>query len=224
MNQLKAKTTSRKFYGKWLYKVSLKVGGASIFRSRTLPSVIEFCDDTVTVYSQYSYDGRAVPFKASLREIAVFLNNYPSDIWSKRIESDQIDLYSNNKDFYEAVSLQFEQIILHKFEPISGSEELLDSTSTVLVKKLPHNRYNYRVYLLPHKMAKDKEGKQKYIDWLKLQDRITCTTAIQEWFFKTEWNWDRRYVLVEDEQTLLMLKLRNSEVVGRIYKFVVSDK
>ena len=74
-------------------------------------------------------------------------------------------------------------------------------------------------------MANDKEGKKKYIEWLKRQSpKITCTTAIEHWFIKTDWNWDRRYVLVEDESTLLMLKLRNAEVVGRIYKFVISDK
>jgi hypothetical protein len=41
---------------------------------------------------------------------------------------------------------------------------------------------------------------------------------------KTEWNWDRRYVLVEDEGTLLMLKLRNPEVMGSVYNYVLSDK
>jgi hypothetical protein len=74
-------------------------------------------------------------------------------------------------------------------------------------------------------MAGDKEGKQKYIAWLKTQeDRVTCTPAVEKWFMTTDWNWDRRYILVQDESTLLMLKLRNSEVVGRIYNYVVSDK
>jgi hypothetical protein len=41
---------------------------------------------------------------------------------------------------------------------------------------------------------------------------------------KTDWNWDRRYVLVEDKNTLMLLRLRNSEVVGSVYEFVLSDK
>lgn len=224
MNLQKAKTTSRKFYGKWLYKVSLSIKGAAVFRSRTLPSVIEFCDDTITEYSSYTYEGRALAHRKEIRELASFLLLHPADIWSKRIERGQIDFYTNEKSFYDDIVDQFKECLLHRFEPAEGSEALLDATSTVIVKKLPHNKYNYRVYLLPHKMAYDAEGKQKYITWLKQQERITCTPAIENWFYKTEWNWDRRYVLVEDEQTLLMLKLRNSEVVGRIYKFVVSDK
>jgi hypothetical protein len=41
---------------------------------------------------------------------------------------------------------------------------------------------------------------------------------------KTDWNWDRRYVLVEDEGTLLLMKLKNSEVVGTVYNYVIVDK
>jgi hypothetical protein len=223
MNPPKAKSTSRKFYGKWLFKVSLALGSASIFREHSLQSIIDFCNNTV-VYSPYSIFGRAAPYRAEIKELATFLSTYTDDIWSKRIESDQIDLYTNDRAFYDAVVSQFSEKIIHRFEPAAGADQLLDSTGTIIVKKLPHNRYNYRVYLQPHKMAQDTEGKEKYISWLKQQDRITCTPAIQEWFYKTNWNWDRRYVLVEDEQTLLMLKLRNSEVVGRIYKFEVSDK
>lgn len=223
MNLPKAKATSRKFYGKWLYKVSLSVEGASIFRSHTLTDVIDFCNDTTTQYSEYTFKGRAARHKSSILQLALFLNS-SSAIWSNRIESEQIDYYTNDKSFYDALSTAFCDTVLHRFEPAEGSNELLESTESIIVKKLPHNKYNYRVYLMPHKMAGDKEGKTKYIEWLKLQERITCTPAIQTWFYSTDWNWDRRYVLVEDEQTLLMLKLRNADVVGRIYKFVVSDK
>jgi hypothetical protein len=74
-------------------------------------------------------------------------------------------------------------------------------------------------------MSGDRDGKQQYLNWIKKQnEKITLTPAVESWFIKTDWNWDRRYVLVEDEATLIMLKLRNSEVVGRIYNYVVSDK
>lgn len=224
MNLPKAKSTSKKFYGKWLYKITLTVKGSAMFRSNSLTDVIKYCDDNTTVYSQFSYAGRSLPHRPQLKKIAEFLQGFEADSWSTRIESEQIDFYSNDKSLYDALSLQFASDIIHRFEPIAGSEDQLESANTILVKKLPHKKYNFRVYLLPHKMANDKEGKKKYTDWLKQQDKITCTPAIEHWFYNTDWNWDRRYVLVEDEQTLLMLKLRNSEVVGRIYKFVISDK
>jgi len=74
-------------------------------------------------------------------------------------------------------------------------------------------------------MAFEREDKVKFIEWVEKQKpRITCTNAVKEWFIKTDWNWDRRYVLVEDEQTLLMMKLRGPEVVGKIYNYVICDK
>lgn len=222
----KTKLTSRKFYNKWLYKVSLKQNGAAIFRYKDLNFVKDFCHQINNSDRPYSVFYKAFQHKDSILEICEFLEQWDAKLWSKRIENNFIDFYTNDKDFYQQLSLKFAEILIHRFEPSEDSLALLNTNSSVVaVKKLPHNRYHYRVYLLPHKMAGDKEGKQKYIDWLKSQNsKVTCTEAVEKWFMYTDWNWDRRYVLVEDEQTLLMMKLRNSEVVGRIYNYVVSDK
>jgi hypothetical protein len=78
--------------------------------------------------------------------------------------------------------------------------------------------------LLPHKV-KNEDQKNDFLNWCESQDgKITLSAAIKEWFLYTKWNWDRRYVLVQDEQTLLMMKLKNSDAVGTIYDYVVSDK
>lgn len=39
-----------------------------------------------------------------------------------------------------------------------------------------------------------------------------------------EWDCHRRYCLVQDKDTLLMLKLRLGEGIGKVYKYVLSDK
>ena len=223
----KTKLTNRKFYGKWLYKVTLKLPGVALFRLRPLKEIKDFClSEDPPDNHRYSVWHRAYNNREIIYDICVFLENHDEKSFSKRLERDSIDFYSNDKDFYNNISTKFLEILEHRFEPDESTIDLLNqSNSCIAVKKLPKNRYNYRVYLLPHKMAHDLEGKKKYINWIKTQTpRITCTKAVENWFIKTEWNWDRRYVLVEDEATLLMLKLRNSEVVGRIYNFVISDK
>lgn len=222
----KTKLTSRKFYNKWLYKVSLRQNGAAIFRYKDLNFVKDFCQQTENSDRPYSVFYKAFQQKDSILELCEFLEQFDTKLWTKRIENNNIDFYTNDKDFYQQLSLKFAEILIHRFEPSIDSLTVLNSDASVMaVKKLPHNRYQYRVYLLPHKMSGDKEGKQKYIAWLKSQNsKVTCTEAVEKWFMRTDWNWDRRYVLVEDEQTLLMMKLKNSEVVGRIYNYVVSDK
>jgi len=222
----KTKQTSRKFYGKWLYKVSLSLEGCSLMRIKTLDEIETFCLGEEPGKHLYSSWQRAWNNRDNLLEFISFLKLYSKDLYSVRIEGTFIDVYTNDKTMYESISSTFEATLKHRFQPSEATIDLLNSNQNYIsVDKLPKGRYNYRVYLLPHKMAGDREGKEKYLDWLKKQDgKVTCTSAVERWFIRTDWNWDRRYILVEDEATLLMLKLRNSEVVGRVYNFVISDK
>lgn len=222
----KTKTTKRKFYNKWLYKVSLDVKGVGIFRVKSLAEVKDFClKADINNYRSYTLLFKTLANKTQICNLADFLMPYDSSSWTKRIESNIIDFYTNDADFYEALSLAHSSSVIHRFAPDINSLDLLASNENILVSKLPHNKYNYKVFLQPHKMAKDIDNKIKFIDWVERQTpRITCSSAIKTWFIETNWNWDRRYVLVEDEQTLLMMKLRGPEVVGRIYNYVVCDK
>lgn len=224
MNQPKVKSTTRKFYNKWLYKVSIEAEGAPMFRSYSLQELVDWANSPEPEGRSYSYNKRYWHHRDNIKELATALLSYDKQLWSIRIESSSFDVYTNDPAIYNAIALQFKDIVIHQFEPNLDQLTILDNCNSVIVKKLPHDRYNYRVYLQPHKMAGDKEGKTRFVNWLKQQDKITCTPAVEQWFIKTDWNWDRRYVLVEDEQTLLMLKLRNSEVVGRVYNYVISDK
>lgn len=227
MLTLKTKLTNRKYYNKWLYKISVRVPGCSIFRSATLEEIKKFCAETDHDFSNlYVSWKHAWANKEFIYEIANFLSAYSKDEYCLRVERNILDVYTNNKEFYETMSMQNQSILVHRFQPNEKSLDILSNDKNcIVVDKLPKGRYNFRVYLLPHKMAHDKEGKQKYVDWLKRQvPKVTCTPAVQKWFLTTDWNWDRRYVLVEDEATLLMLKLRNSDVVGRVYNFIISDK
>jgi len=195
-----------------------------MFRSLSLERVREFCIDGQPNAYASSIQTRAFAHKDELLDLVNFLESYPSNIWAKRIEGNSIDLYTNDREFYDSASLKFKDQLIHRFEP-NGNIDLLDETRTIVGKKLPHGKYQFRVYLLPHKMGGDKAAKKQYVEWLQKQDpKMTCTPAVEKWFINTDWNWDRRYILVDNEQSLLMLKLRNAEVVGRVYKYVVSDK
>jgi len=226
MSLLKIKTTNRKFYNKWLYKVSVRVKGAGVFRNVPLEGIKEFCD-ALRTKDQRHYLSSTLKILAN-QEIIIDLANFLSDVdkslWSKRVERDAIDFYTNDSELYQRLATNFSHLVIHQFEP-SGNSALLDQHQVIVGKKLPHDRYQYRVYLLPHKMAGDREGKRRYLDWVKQQgDKIRLSDAVDSWFMHTDWNWDRRYILVEDDQTLLMLKLRGADVVGRIYNYVVTDK
>ena len=218
------KTTSHKFYNKWLYKISITQKGSAFFRNNSVDKVIDFCNTGEPGGYANSLQTIAYNNKEGILNLAEFFKEYDTDVWSKRIEGNSMDVYTNDSVLYDKFSAKFKDIIIHRFEPDLTNIDQLTDEKVIVCKKLPHKIYQYKVYLLPHKMA-DKEEKRAVVEWLKKQKpKVTCTPAVERWFIKTDWNWDRRYILVQDEQSLLMLKLRAAEVVGRIYNYVVADK
>jgi len=136
-----------------------------------------------------------------------------------------LDFYTNDQSVYNDFCKKFNLILTQKFEPAADDLELLNNQYTIITKKLPHNKYRYRAFLRPHKMKGDLDAKQKYIEWIELQgDKVRLSKRVKEWFIKTDWNWDRRYLLVEDDQTLLMLQMRSGDAIGKVYEYVVVDK
>jgi len=219
---LKADITNRRFYNKWLYKVTLNIPGVSIFRQNSLEKIplLNFDGQKHT----HSTMARASLHRQELIALSSFLLEWDKELWSKRIECSAIDIYTNDKTMYTDLFLAFEEMACARSEPNEKNLDLLENTGSIIVKKLPHNRYAYKAFLLPHKI-KDRKDKKEYVDWITGQNnRILISNVVKEWFIKTDWNWDRRYVLIEDSQTLLMLKLRNPEALGRIYDYVINDK
>ena len=206
------------------------MGASSAFRMYSLERIKEICG----FYGHWQSD----PYRTYHWSVGEIHRNHDvvnplvdcllsrdSNLWAKRIEHKSIDIYTNDRNFYEELSTKFVNVIEQRFEPDENQIDLLDSNSKIIIcDKLPHNRYHYRVYLQPHKLKGDVDAKIKYLDWIDSQDKILLSEAVKRWFIKTDWNWDRRYVLVEDEPALLMLKLRNSEVVGTVYNYVIADK
>ena len=224
--ELKTKTTSRKFYGKWLYKASFRLEGCALFRSKTIEELEKFLEGAEPTGFPFSTHKKAWHNADLMLGFCRAFKTQSKDQYSLRIESGWMDVYTNDEEFYKSISTEFQDILRHRFEPSQANLELIaDNRNIIAVDKLPKGRFRYRVYLLPHKMNGDRENKRRFLDWLKSQSpRTTCTPAVEKWFMETNWNWDRRYILVEDEATLLMMKLKNSEVVGRVYNFVISDK
>lgn len=200
--------------------------GASSFGCYDLDRIKALCQ--ISKVNKDYHDWRqshVINNRDQFARVVACLEIMDSRLWAKRIEGHFLDIYTNDKEFYDTMSLDLADLIAQRYEPDELYLDLLDNANAIVCDALPHGKYNYRVYLQPHKLAGDAVAKQKTLDWLISQSpKITCTTAIQLWFIKTDWNWDRRYVLVEDEATLLMLKLRCDHVVGTVYKYVVVDK
>jgi hypothetical protein len=200
----KIKQTTRKFYNKWSYKVSFNLKGISALRSLTFEEV-----------SQKSVSEEVRLFVTELAKLDPAL-------YSKRLESQIIDIYTNDIGIFQNLHDKFNSSLRHAFAP--SGQDLIDDGNIIVAKKLPHDRYQFKVFLQPHKITNPEE-KLNFINWLGTQEpRVNITKTVKNWFYKTHWNWDRRYMYVEDEKTLLLIKLKCSEAMGTIYSYQVSDK
>jgi hypothetical protein len=218
---LKPKIAKRKFYDKWLYKVTLTFDGANVLRQYSPEKILEmYKSDTYTNMGRYCFlaYSKNIDLINKISETLVS-SGEPRQL---RLEHTSIDVYTNSKELYDQLSIEFESILKHRYEP----NPLADSTSdNIVTDKLPHGRYQYKIFLKPHLMANSTDEKTKYLNWIKGQgDKISMSMSVRGWFLTTNWNWDRRYIWVEDEQTLLMLKLRNAAVVGKIHRYTLADK
>jgi len=211
---IKPQYISRKFYGKWLYKVTLKVPGITVFR---LPIVTDL----------RSYFLKRQDSIESNQEIIIDLHNYLSSIdknsYGKRIERNLIDLYSNDETFCLEIIEKFKSNLVHYFAPDPKIDKDNIDARTIIAKKYPHNKYQYKAFLQPHRIQ-DKESKINLIDWMSSQPGIKISDRVKQWFLVTTWNWDRRYIYVATEADLLMLKLRSSDAVGSVFKYEIVDK
>jgi hypothetical protein len=173
----------------------------------------------------FSSHHKALKNKINFLALTTFLSNLNRQDFAQRIESNTIDLYINDESIFDSLSSTFESIIVHRYAPTANNLELLENTDFILAKKLPHSKYRYKIYLLPHKLQGDLESKNNYLAWLdSQQNRILISKSVKSWFQNTNWYWDRRYMYVEDANTLLMLKMRDPQVVGKIYEYIIVDK
>lgn len=227
------KESKRLFYGKWLYKISLKIFGVGVIRHKGMgvglldyltPSPID--SDVDCSYRPHTLRNRAMRSKRELTSLSLLLSQYDKSTFQYRIEGDIFDVYTNDTDLIKHIEMEFEHCVRLREEPKPENIDLLTSGDNhiIVVEKYPHDVYQYRVDLKPHAIS-DVDKKKRFVEWCETQkDRIKITDSIADWFIKTDMNWDRRYVLVEDSNTLLLMKLHTPDAVGTVYKYVIADK
>lgn len=213
------KPTKKLFYGKWLYKVSYKIPGCSFIRHKLFNNLEENFN-SIRVMSDYHR--RVLANRDNLLLLVSTLKQLPSNEYDLRVETDIIDVYTNQELIFNTLLATLSDTIRYAQRPADPSGKALSDKKTILVKKYPQDRFKMRVYLKPHKMN-DPAEKLKYLSWIKSLPGVSISEAVSTWFYDTKWNWDRRYVLVDDEKTLLLLKLKNSNVVGSVYNLVLED-
>lgn len=216
---MKIKTSKKKFYNKYDYKITLNIDGCECLRYHSISDSKKFLENKIFP-RYYLSETRKIKISENRKTLIDFcetLLEYEAGKWKKRIEANNIDIFTESYDLINDLKQKFIENVSSIYKPANNIEPF-----TLQVKKFPDDRYKYRVFLLPHKLKNNEHEKEKYLTWIKSQqNKIKISYSVEQWFMRTVWNWDPRYILVDEESTLLMLKLRNPEIVGRVYKFKI---
>jgi|TARA_B100001094_G_C18190324_1_gene806736 hypothetical protein len=224
----KPKKTKRKFYNKHIYKISCKLNGAYALRAWGIDHALDVAQGGMPAEAKWNYwsEKNTAEFMRSAKDwirLGLVLTNNEDKV-QLRVEGNNIDVYTSDRSIYDAIGNEFadSDVVWRRFEPKAGTEqELLNSKNSIFVKKLPHERYLYKVYLLPHKLG-SRADRIKLCDWLETQvPSISFSTSVRKWLIETRQNWDRRYIYVQDDQMLMMLSLRENAMIGRTYKHII---
>lgn len=213
------KPTKKLFYGKWRYKVSYTIPGCSFIRHKLFDNLEESINN---LRAGNDYHRRVINNKDDLLLLTSSLKKLAKADFDLRVETDIVDVYTNQEAIFAMLVSTLPHKIRYAQKPDDKSEDFLTDNRTILVKKYPQNRFKMRVYLKPHKME-DPEEKLSYLSWLKNLPGVSISEAVEKWFYETRWNWDRRYILIDDDKTLLLLKLKNSSVIGTVYNLVLQQ-
>lgn len=221
---MKSKFTNKKFYNKWYYKVTLELKGACIFRFGPLERTREILELTDDYWSNIWWVKQAIEKREIFLQILDILDCYNQNDFGIRVERDCVDFYTNDRNLFNQITDNFTSLIKHQFEPKETNKEIIDQKNAISVKKYPHDLYTLKVFLKPHLIINSEE-RHAMSSWLTTQiPNITYTESVKNWFENSRYNYDRRYILVNDESTLLMLKLRCHEVIGSVYRYIIYDK
>lgn len=222
----KPKKTKRKFYNKHIYKLSCKLHGAYALRAWSIDEIVNVAQGATPPVDNYWSSRNLADFQRSAKDwikLGVILSTNQDKI-QLRVEGDNVDVYTSDRMLYDAIGNEFidSDVVWRRFEPAVGTEQdMLDSKNSVFVKHLPHNKYLYKVYLLPHKLG-NRADREKLCNWLDSQvPKISFSPSIRKWVMETRQNWDRRYIYVQDDSMLMMLRLRENTMIGKTYKHII---
>lgn len=219
----KTRYCNRKFYNKWSYKVTIEVLGASVFRCYSNSEILDAFSNAQSLKRKSYFIERALEDREHIKQLIEFLDENNLTNITKRVERESIDFYTNDKKIYDDLSKTFILRLRHRIELREGADR--ESENVISVAKYPHGKYQYKVFLKPHKFNNDVVAKKSFLEWIENQgDRIKISDSVKRWFLENNYNWDPRYIFVENEATLLMLSMRNTEAIGKVYRHHIIDK
>lgn len=207
---LKKLKTDRLFYGKYPYKISTRLQGASSsFRFMNLFKEIA-----------QRIPGSRIKYEDFDTYAKVFIKY--DDTIRYRIESNSVNFFTADKEVYDSLLNDLSKYVVSVTEPESKDE--LDVLNTknkiVLCDYYPHDIYKYKVTF----KANTDQLKKTLLNWHKTYPETTIKFSkktIENLSSDRSYYWQYSFLYVKDEKFLSMLYLLGNGYIKRVEEYVI---
>lgn len=238
LNQtVKLKTTNKKFFNQYLFKVKLHCPFAGILRGDVYKNFHDLVDTInqrkkiLESLRKYNWAGSwfnsDVNYSKSvvlndLQSVNLFKQKY-QDAINVRIEEPFLSVYSNSNDILLELCSRFTaDRILEIYFPKNNTEEEILHTGSLISNK--GTEYQYRLDVKTF-LFDSVTTKQKILFQLEnLGDTVDISRATRKKFLSgNSYFLGGGRIYIKDENTLTYLKLMCPQIIGRIYNLSAPD-
>jgi hypothetical protein len=215
---MKISKTTKLFYGKWPYKVSVHTRGAHLIRFYGADILIRRFDDS---NDNFRYHGLKPHDLKDLEKCArgvLKLKSIPNIKY--RYEGGTINLFTDTMEVFNVICNTFLSKIVQVWQPSNDSEiqHLKNNINHIIVDVLPYNKYKYKILLKYNTPAAIRES---VVKWLENNPGSTRPSNATKRFLNCRSYIQSPFIYIEDDKTLMMLQLIAGEQIKKTEKYII---
>jgi hypothetical protein len=218
------------WYNKYLYKSIFIIPGIHVLRHYYNESEIEAnVQDLKEVgWKRALYSRFVESYYENKEDILKFANLTGDARLSKdlfiRIQDPRVSVYSNDLESHTRIEEAFPNALHSVSRPNKKCiPALLEGKNVMVVSKLPHNRYKYKV-IINNYSTSHSIPKQLY-EWGNAQGNAVKFSRKTEKYFKSPGLYlDQGFLYIEDESTLTMCNMFLTKCPKRVVRYVLESE
>lgn len=229
---IKVEKAYQLWYNKYLYKSTFVIPGIHIARNhlneQEINDRLDEIKDVDATWKQIIFKNVLELFNANKEQILTFTKITEEERRNKklfvRIQEPYVSIFSNTLETHKRLEKSFPDALYSISHPDSRmSEFLMQNKNSIIVDKLPHNRYRYKViinnYSVKHSIPK------QLLEWGDAQgDAVKFSSKTKRYFKSPVLYLDQGFLYIEDDSTLTMCNLFLAKCPYRIIKYVLDSE
>jgi len=216
---MKVYQTKKRFFGKWLYKIETSTPGASLIKHWGVEASQNFCKNPNDHRWRKHY---TTADKEQLLEYIKIVEPFLNKDLQMRAEWNTLNFYLNDQTLYNQLKTSLAKWVTGITEPVlEDLDSLTEKGCPVLCKELPHNKFQYRIYL---RYSMPVNIRLNFATWLEnYDDNIRPSKGTVNWLRSRSPYFQDPFVYVTDHNLLLMVKLFLGNYARKTEEFVLRN-